>query len=308
MSASLPRTLRLGTRGSPLALRQSSLIQEALTQAIPGLHIETQIIRTRGDEPSDDRAAAPTSFAPEEGSFVRAIELALIGGRIDLAVHSAKDMPSAETEGLTVAAFPPRADPHDVLITHTGSRLADLPSGAHIGTGSPRRQAAVHAIRPDLLVDPIRGNVDTRLRRVAAGDYDGVILAAAGLARLGRENEATESLDLMHFIPAVGQGILAVQVRTQDEDALRTIQVLDDATTRACALAERAVALTIQAGCHTPLGAYAHIEGATLFLRASLLPAHGADLIFAEESGGIHEAAQLGAAVGHRLLNLARAT
>lgn len=303
------RPLRIGTRGSALALRQAAIVCEALQLAIPELEIETEVIRTVGDERTTPRAAEDDldSLTPAEGSFVRGIEVALLEERIDLAVHSFKDMPSADPAGLLVGAMPPREDPRDVLVTAAHTPMAVLVAGARIGTGSPRRRAALLALRPDLRVESIRGNVDTRLRRVEDGHYDGVILAAAGLKRLGRESLIAEYLDPDIFIPAIGQGILAVQVRANDAGTRDLVGQLEDPPTRACALAERAVALAIRAGCNTPVAAHAHITMGGLRLTAFLLANDGATLARAEASGAPDEAARMGAEVGRQLLATAGA-
>ena len=300
------RALRLGTLGSALALRQAAIVRDALQRAIPSLEIDTQVIRTTGDEPSDPASdfnwSDTSDRTPGEGSFVHVIEMALLGGRIDLAVHSFKDMPSLDTDGLTIAAMPPREDPRDVLVTSGQAPLQRLLAGARIGTGSPRRRAALLTLRPDLRVEPIRGNVDTRLRRVAEGAFDGVILAAAGLKRLGREGEVAEYLDPEVFVPAIGQGILAVQVRRDDLETTQLVHHLEDPQTRACATAERAVAVTIQAGCNTPLAAHARITDGRLRLIAFLLADDGTTVARAEGVGASDEAASIGEQVARQLL------
>lgn len=293
--------LRIGSRGSALALRQTGLVLDALQRAAPDVHIEVKVIRTEGDEPVSDEEAddrTPTG----QGVFVRTIEAALLAGEIDLAVHSFKDMPSAGPAGLTVAAFPIREDPRDVLVTRNRVILADLPAGACIGTGSPRRRALVLAARPDLKVELIRGNVDTRLRRVAEGVVDGVVLAAAGLKRLGRESEVAEWLDPGSFVPAVGQGALAVQVRATDVATARLVSRIDDSITRACALAERAVAIAVQASCSTAIGAHARIEKRQIEINSFMLIEDGISLVRAEASGAPSDGEALGAAVGMSLL------
>jgi hydroxymethylbilane synthase len=304
ISMAATRSLRLGTRGSALALRQAEIIRDEISRAHPTLHIDTEIIRTTGDEPllAVSEADDTQILSPVEGSFVHAIEVALLEGRIDFAVHSFKDMPSADPPGLTIAAMPPRADARDILVSSDGTRLQDLRVGARIGTGSPRRRAALLSIRPDLSVEPIRGNVDTRLRKVVEGAFDGVILAAAGLERLGRESEVSEYLDPDIFIPAIGQGILAVQARTNDAETVRLLSGLEDKSTRACAIAERAVAVAIQAGCNTPVAAHARIHDGHLHLIAFLLHADGSTLAPAEAAGSMEDARQLGAQVARSLL------
>ena len=233
---------------------------------------------------------------------MRQIESALLEERIDLAVHSFKDMPSTSTAGLHVGAFLPRADPSDVLVSGSHRRLAELRAGPTIGTGSPRRAALLRTMRPDAEIVALRGNVDTRLRRVATGEVDAVVLALAGLQRLGREGEVSEILDPMDFTPAVGQGILAVQIRSEDRRLADLLGPLDDAATRVCASAERAVALTIRASCHTPLGAYARLSNGQMELAAVLAPGDSATLLRACDRGDPADATAIGERTGLALL------
>lgn len=287
---------RVGTRGSELARRQAAIVVEAIQRIEPAIGCEIQVIRTHGDEwPGMD-----VSQFEGQGVFVRRIEAELLKGTIHVAVHSFKDMPSLATEGLIIAAFPPRDDPRDALITRSGAGLADLPRGAIVGTGSPRRRALLLEARPDLHVRPIRGNVDTRLRRLAEGDLDGVALAAAGLERLGRAGEITERLDPTVFIPAVGQGILAIQVRAAD-GRVELLHALDDGQTRVCAAAERAVAVEVGAGCQEPIGAYARIVSGRLEIDACIAPKDGQRVHRAHEEGGPADAVEIGARLGASL-------
>jgi hydroxymethylbilane synthase len=294
----------VGTRGSALARAQTGLVLAALQRAHPASAFEVQIISTHGDE----TAGRDDSQLDGQGAFVRRIEATLRAGEIDVAVHSAKDMPSADPEGLVIGAFPTREDPRDALITTTGMTLATLQPGAVVGTGSPRRRALLLDERPDIVVRPIRGNVDTRLRRIGEGEIAGVVLAAAGLRRLGRDPQAREILEPTRFVPAVGQGILAVQVRAADEMVLRMLSAIDDPTTRACALAERGVALAFGAGCQTPLGAYARLENGSITLDAFVAPDGGGAPVRAHRSGPIGDAASLGRTVGEALRAALRAT
>ena len=280
--------LRVATRGSTLALRQTDLVVHALRARWPGLAIELVTMRTAGDQ----NQAAPIP-ALGDGVFVRGVEAALLDGRADIAVHSAKDMPSAETPGLTLAAFPPRADPRDVLVSRDGSTFARLPRGARLGTGSPRRAALALSLRPDLDVAHIRGNVDTRLRRLDDGEYDGIVLAAAGLARLGLLERVTEHLDPLVWAPAPGQGVVAVQCRRGDP-AERLVAPLDDAPTRAAITAERAVLRRLGSGCRTPVGAYAWCVGGGLSVRGTLVSPDGRQTVTAEVRGDVAAAEGLG--------------
>jgi hydroxymethylbilane synthase len=277
-------------------MRQTGLVIDALRQHAPAVRYEVVVIRTHGDETADRDA----SQLEGQGVFVRRIEESLLAGAIDVAVHSFKDLPSRSAPGLILAALPPREDPRDVLVARDGQRLDDLAPGARGGTGSPRRRALLLALRPDLIVTPIRGNVDTRLRR-AVTDLDGVVLAAAGLRRLGRIAEASGALDPAVFVPAVGQGVLAVQTRQDDAATAARVAPLDDAATRACALAERAVAVAIDASCDLPFGAYAQITGGHLTLNAFLAPDAGGPLLRVHAEGAVSEAEALGDEVGARL-------
>ena len=252
-------TIILGTRGSALALAQSRLVAAAL-----GEDVALQIIKTAGDA-----STAPLSELGD-GVFVTAIEDALRRGEIDLAVHSLKDLPTAERGDLVIAAVPTRADPRDVLITATRGGLASLPRGASVGTSSPRRDAFLRLLRPDVTTRPIRGNVDTRLRKVLTGEYDGTMLAAAGLERLGIAFGAQEALDLADVPPAPGQGALAIQCRTADLALRARLRPLDDADTRRAVTTERALLAALGASCALALGAYARASGRLLILDAAL--------------------------------------
>jgi hydroxymethylbilane synthase len=297
-AAQPPGPLRIGTRGSALALRQTQIVVDALQRIAPSVECSVEVIRTQGDE----NTAIELSQFESQGVFVRRIEAALLANEIDLAVHSFKDMPSISPEWLAIAAFLPREDPRDGLVARDGLTLAALPAGARVGTGSPRRQALLRAGRPDLDIQPLRGNVDTRLRRVVEGAYDAVVLAAAGLARLGREGELTERLDPTVFVPAVGQGIIAVQARRSDATTLELLQQIDDPETRTCAAAEREVAIAISAGCQTPFGAYARVENGQLRLSSFLATGERSHIVRAAQVGDPLRAADLGASVGAQLV------
>ncbi len=311
------RSFVLGTRGSALALRQAHIVRDALLQARPEFQIEISVIRTHGDEPASGSPANaqdaepaterppfdPASFIPSgEGIFVRSIETALKAGRIDLAVHSFKDMPSVGPPELTIGAFPVREDPRDVLVARDGLTLQTLPSGSAVGTGSPRRRALLLDARSDIRVEPVRGNVDTRLRSVGGSDLAAVVLAGAGLKRLERESEITEWLDPRVFVPAIGQGTLAVQVRTEDEAALDLVRSIDDAESRLCALAERALALKVLADCATPVAAYAQLDGDQIAINAFILAHDGTTLVRAQLRGPSSRAEAIGTQVAELLL------
>ena len=252
----MTRTLRLGTRRSPLAMAQSGMVAAAVTAAT-GRAVELVEIATYGD----------TSQATNEliaqiggtGVFVNSLREALLREEVDFAVHSLKDLPTAPAEHLVLAAVPEREDVRDVLVARDGHKLADLPAGARIGTGSLRRAAQLRLLRPDLEVVAIRGNIDTRAGYVASGRLDGVLLAYAGLSRLGRLCEATDFLDPAEFLPAPGQGALAVECREADTALREALAALDHRPTRAAVVAERALLSTLEAGCSAPVGGYAQV-------------------------------------------------
>ncbi|GAB7192629.1 hydroxymethylbilane synthase [Kineococcus sp. NUM-3379] len=247
-----PTTLRLGTRRSALATTQSGHVADLVTAR--GRDVELVLVTTHGDV-----STAPLTSIGGTGVFVSALRDALVAGSVELAVHSLKDLPTAPPDGLVVAAVPPREDPRDVLVAAGGRTLAQLPPGARVGTGSPRRRALLLDARPDLDVVAVRGNVDTRLGMVSGGELDAVVLAAAGLSRLGRLGEASELLDPRTFVPAPGQGALAVECRAADESVLAVLRELDDPATRVAVSAERALLAALEAGCSAPVGAYARV-------------------------------------------------
>ncbi|MGR3939255.1 hydroxymethylbilane synthase [Streptomyces sp. BRA346] len=251
--------LRLGTRRSALAMAQSGLIADAVRE-LTGRPVELVEITTYGDVSREQLAQIGGT-----GVFVSALREALLGGEIDFAVHSLKDLPTAEPEGLTLAAIPRREDPRDALIARDGLTFEQLPPGARIGTGSPRRAAQLNAWARSFGLDvetvPIRGNVGTRIGYVRSGDLDAVVLAAAGLTRLGRIGEATEILDADHVLPAPGQGALAVECAADDAEMTALLAGLDDPHTRAAVTAERSLLAALEAGCSAPVGALADLLG-----------------------------------------------
>lgn len=289
-------TVRIATRGSALALAQTNLVVEMLRAHYPAIEVEVVTVRTTGDQ---DQSAPLVAMG--DGVFVRGVETELLAGRADVAVHSAKDIPSAEVAGLTLAAFPPRGDPRDVLVSREGLDFSRLPAGARLGTASPRRHALARALRPDLDVALIRGNVDTRLRKLREGQYDAIVLAAAGLERMGLRAEITEELDPAAWVPAPGQGALAVQCR-DGAMAGALLAPLDDAPTRAAVTAERAVLRRLGSGCRIPVGAYAHLDGDALILHAVLIAPDGRRTVAAERRGPAADAERLGASAADELL------
>jgi hydroxymethylbilane synthase len=304
--AAVTSTLRLGTRASELARTQSQTIADAITAAT-GTNVELVHITTEGDRSSEAIAQLGGT-----GVFVTAIRSALLEGSIDLAVHSYKDLPTAPEPRLILAAVPGREDPRDALVARDGLTLGELPAGARIGTGAPRRVAQLRALGLGLDVVPIRGNVDTRLGRVKGsvdgpGDLDAVVLARAGLARLGRLGVVTETLDPLQVLPAPAQGALAVECRTSDARTRELLGRLEDVSARACVVAERSTLAALEAGCSAPVAAYAEIaEGDTgpeLFLRASVTAIDGSDAVRGSVAGPLHEGAALGRALAAELLD-----
>jgi len=271
--------LRFGTRGSRLAVVQSTEVADALRAR--GHEVELVTIRTSGDRLAD---VALADFGGK-ALFVKEIEEALLDGRVDGGVHSLKDMPAELPEGLCLAAFSARQDPRDVLLTRGGGTLDDLPHGARVATSSLRRRALVLARRPDLRVEPIRGNVDTRLRKLEEGLYDALVMARAGLERLGLKPEHVQVFSVEEFLPAVGQGILGVEARATDRAVLEALQGLDDATARAEALAERAFLRRLGAGCHTPVAGLAQVRDSALEIDGLVSSADGRTVIRGRASG-----------------------
>jgi hydroxymethylbilane synthase len=294
----------IGTRGSRLAMVQTDLVRAALLEAHPGLTIETEQITTKGDMILD----RPLSAIGDKGLFIAEFEDALRAGRIDLAVHSAKDLPSDLPPDMALAAFPHRADPRDALVSHNRLPLAELPEGARVGTSSLRRTCLLHHLRPDLRIADLRGNVDTRLRKLHEGQYDAIVLAAAGLERLGLADQIAERLDPQLMIPAVSQGILGLEVRAGDEATAALLAPLDDPLARVAALAERAFLAQIGGGCQVPVGAYAYVDlspgaGPTGALTLTgMIGARDGRLVRGELSGPASQPADLGARLAETLL------
>ena len=296
--------VRIATRGSALALAQAALAADAMRQAHPPVEIETVEISTEGDR---DRET-PLSVLGGRGVFVRAVEEALLAERADVAVHSLKDVPTEQLPALALAAVLPRGDARDALVSRGGVRLADLLAGARVGTSSNRRVALLRALRPDVAPVEIRGNVDTRLRKVADGDYEAVVLAAAGLDRLGRLDEASELFDPADFLPAPGQGAIVLQCRAGDAATRDLLAAIDDRDTRAATDAERGFLAALGAGCTLPVGAYARVAGGRVTLRAMVAgdaPDDAGEPRFEEGSGAVAEAEAIGRELGERMLRQA---
>jgi hydroxymethylbilane synthase len=286
--------LRIGTRGSPMALFQANLVRDRLVAAHPGLVAEIVPIRTTGDR-VQDRALAEIGG---KGLFSKEIETALIERRIDLAVHSLKDMETILPDGLVIACVLPRDDPRDALV---GARLAELPEGARIGTGSLRRRAQLLRCRPDLDIAPIRGNVDTRLAKLAAGEVDALMVAMCGLERLGRAEVATEILSPEIMLPAVAQGALAIECREDDASVRPLLAPLNDEPSAVRVACERAMLAALDGSCRTPIAGLAEISGGRISLRALLLSPDGKAERRAEGDALVKDVVTLGDEIGENL-------
>ena len=286
-----------GTRGSALAVRQTEMVLELLRTVAPGIDISLHTLTTRGDTVAD----RPISSIGDKGVFVRPFQQALLEGRIDIAVHSLKDVPSdRETPGLTLAAFPPREDARDVLVACSGRTLEELPAGARVGAGSLRRRFQILTRRPDIEVSGIRGNVDTRLRKLDVGEDDAIVLAAAGLLRMGLADRISEYLDPEHFVPDAGQGILAVETRTGDA-ATDLVARIDHSASRLAAEAERTVVRVLGADCHSPVGAFLTGDGNHIHIVGMAAKEDGTALTVLDEHAAADEAFDAARRLGERL-------
>ena len=288
--------ITIGSRGSKLALWQAEWLQKKLSPA--GHQVEIKVIKTTGDKLAD----VQFSTAGTKGVFIREIEEALADGKIDLAVHSLKDLPTEQPAGLHIIATPQREDPRDAFITSQGRRWEELPSGSRVGTGSLRRQTQLRALRADLELVPIRGNVDTRLKKLDRGDYDALVLATAGLNRLGLAQRVIEYFSIDQVCPAVGQGALAIEIRIDNEKIERAVKPLDHDPTHQAVRAERALLRCLGGGCAVPIAAHAHGERDSLRLLGVVASLDGAKILRARASGSANEPENLGASVAQDLL------
>ncbi|HWG57938.1 MAG TPA: hydroxymethylbilane synthase [Candidatus Acidoferrales bacterium] len=295
------KPLRIGTRGSALALWQANHVGARLAE-LRGVEAEIVRIHTAGDKFPTAAIAQIGSEGGAKGVFIKEIEDALLAGAVDLAVHSMKDVPTELPKGLAIAAITRREDPRDCLISHTGDSLERLPRGARIGTSSLRRQAQLRHFRADLQVLDLRGNVDTRLRKAAAGEFDAIVLALAGIARLGAAERITQALSAEVMLPAVGQGALGIEARAEDSETMKLAALLDDAESRACVTAERALLRTLEGGCQVPLGAWARLHAGTLHLEACVLSPDGSESVRRETHGHAADAERIGAELGKLLI------
>lgn len=288
----------IGSRGSLLALTQSSMVKERLQKLYPDIEFFIQKITTQGDRITD----LPLPSFGGKGIFIKELETALMEREIDLAVHSFKDLPVEMGPEMAITAVLEREDPRDVLVSRKGLKLADLPAGSRLGTGSPRRKAQLMYFRPDLHLLDMRGNVDTRLRKIEEGLYDGAIMAAAGLLRLGRQNLITEYLSADICTPPAGQGAIAVETRSEEGQIKSIVRALDHNSTRIAVKAERAFLTRLGGGCLTPIGALGKIEGSTLLLMGMVASPDGKVIFRNKVEGPAQEAENLGKSLAESML------
>jgi hydroxymethylbilane synthase len=292
--------LRIASRGSELALWQSRAVAAALRAADPSLSVEIDVIRTTGDVIQD----VPLAKIGDKGLFTKALDAALLDGRADLAVHSLKDVPTQLPDGLVLAAVTEREDPRDVLLLPPGGTgdLHSLPPGARVGTSSLRRRAQLQALRPDLTILDLRGNLNTRLARLDRGDYDAIVLAAAGVLRLGWSDRISAYLNAPAWLPAVGQGALAVVARADRAEVVERLRALHDPRSAACTAAERALLRALEGGCQVPIGALGRVEGDRVVLHGLVAELDGGRIVRVEESGPVDEADAVGRRAADALL------
>jgi len=294
--------LRIGSRGSQLALWQANHIAALLRAR--GHEVEIEIIHTTGDKITDvPLAMVGTKGGLGKGIFTKEIEEALAAGRVDLAVHSLKDLPTELSPGFEVAAVTEREDPRDAFCSRLYSTIEDLPHGARVGTSSLRRQAQLRAIRSDLNIYPLRGNVDTRLRKLEQGEYDAIILASAGLKRLGKTELIKQIIPAEIMCPAAGQGALGIEIREGDSSARQHLEFLNDAAARAATTCERALLNSLGGGCQVPIGAFAEMRNGNLHLDAIVADPDGSKILRESRDGNLNDPEALGNAVGETLLS-----
>jgi len=291
-------TLVLGTRGSKLAVHQSEWVQARIRELVPHVTVTLQRIQTSGDKILD----VPLAKIGGKGLFVKEIEEALLSGEIDLAVHSMKDVPTELPPGLDLLCIPSREDPRDALISRDGVRFKELPRGAKVGTSSLRRQAQLLQARPDLSIGMLRGNLDTRLRKLRDGQFDAIVLAAAGLRRLGWEQEITEYLAPELSLPAIGQGALGIEGRRDDTFVRAVLSRLEDAPTRTTIIAERSLLRRLQGGCQVPIAAHARLTGSELVLDGLVASVDGKEIIRDRVTGSADDPHSMGVQLAERLL------
>ncbi|AEH44749.1 porphobilinogen deaminase [Thermodesulfatator indicus DSM 15286] len=290
--------IKVGTRGSKLALAQTNWVIGQIKERYPEIQVETVIIKTKGDKILD----VPLAKVGGKGLFVKEIEDALLREEIDLAVHSMKDVPTELPEGLEIAIIPERESPYDVVISQGGESIDDLPSGATVGTSSLRRSAQLKAYRPDLKIENLRGNLDTRLRKLNEGLYHAIIVAQAGLIRLGLKEERAKPISPEIMLPAIGQGALAIEVRESDHDLKEGLSFLHHEETAICVAAERAFLATLEGGCQVPLAAFARLSGDNLTVEGLIADPSGETILKEELKGPKEEAQALGRKLAEILL------
>jgi hydroxymethylbilane synthase len=292
------RVYRIGTRGSLLALRQSENFRASLQAPWPDVKIELQVIKTTGDKILD----VPLAKVGGKGLFVKEIEDALLEGSVDLAVHSMKDVPAELPDGLEIAIVPKREDPRDVLITRSGDGLSSLPAGSKVGTSSLRRAAQIKRLRPDLEILNLRGNLDTRLRKLEDGLYDAIVLAAAGLHRMKWQDRVTSYLDPAEFVPAIGQGALGIEIRSEDQDTRRLLAPLHDTETAVAVEAERSFLKRLEGGCQVPIGGHARVLGEFVELTGLVASLDGGEIFRSTRKAPLAGARPLGEELAEELL------
>jgi hydroxymethylbilane synthase len=288
----------IGTRGSKLALWQAHFIKTEIETIFPDIDVEIKIIKTTGDRITD----RPLAMVGGKGLFVKEIENGLLNHEIDIAVHSMKDMPGQLPEGLCIGAIPKRENPFDVLIANDNSLLADYKKGAKIGTSSLRRASQIKHIRPDLIIESIRGNLDTRIKKLKSGEYDAIVLAAAGLIRMGQKAEITEYLDERVMLPAVGQGALCIETRQNDGDTAPIMEKLDHYDTHICVTGERAFLKQIEGSCHIPVACFGRIVNKETVLTALVASEDGKEVIKEEIISPMDKVEDSGKALADRVL------
>jgi len=298
------KKIKIGTRGSKLALWQAGWVQSALYKKDPLLSVEIKIIKTKGDKILD----VPLAMVGGKGLFVKEIEEALLDGRIDLAIHSMKDMPAEIPDGLCIGAIPQREVAQDVLISQNGLCFSELANGAGIGTSSLRRSAQLLHARPDIVILPLRGNLDTRLKKLESGDMDAIIVAAAGVKRLGFEHKITEYLDENIMLPAVGQGALCIETREKDTDISQVVDSLNHRETRSVVLGERAFLCRLEGGCQIPIAAHGKIENNIFTLTGLVATVDGTSIIRDTMSGHEEDSERLGIKLAESLLSMGAGT
>jgi hydroxymethylbilane synthase len=299
MQALMPRAVTIGTRGSKLALWQAEWVRSALMQRFPGSQVELLIIKTQGDKILD----VPLAKVGGKGLFVKEIEEALQVGRVDLAVHSMKDMPTEIPAGITIGAVPERETPGDVFLSRDGRTLRETPLGAVIGTSSLRRAAQLRQLRPDVKIVSLRGNLDTRLRKLETEDLSAIVLAAAGVKRLGLEQRITEHLPLEFMLPAVGQGALCIEIREKNPRIQPMAAALDHSPTRMAVMGERAFLRRLQGGCQVPIAGYGRVDGGQFTLTGLVASVDGKTLIKHALIGPSSNAERIGIELAEILLS-----